>query len=80
MKNWQQRLMIDKPHPVVWGGMAFVAACGLAAKLFDSYGGPYTTFGIIWAYVSVIGFVVMFVWGLAWAISDVVRLRRQANG
>jgi hypothetical protein len=79
MSNWRKRLMVDRPHPVIWGGWAFVAACGLVAKLFDHHE-PQTTFGIIWAYVSSLGFVVMFAWGVAWAIRDVVRLRRQANG
>ena len=71
MKN-----LLAKPHPVIWGLLAFAMACGIVAKVFDHHDGPHTTFGIIWGYVWVFAFVVMFVWGIVWMVIGVMRLRR----
>ena len=72
MKN-----LLAKPHPWIWGLLVVTAACGILANLPLI---PQTTFGIVWRYIALSGFVLALVWGLALTIIDVMRSWRQTNG
>jgi hypothetical protein len=70
MKN-----LLAKPHPWIWGLLVVTAACGILANLPMV---PETTFGIVWRYIALSGFVLALVCGLVLVIRDV--MRRHANG
>ena len=72
MKN-----LLAKPRPVIWGLLVVTAACGTLANLPLV---PQTTFGIVWRYIALSGFVLALIWGLALTIIDVMRSWRQTNG